>query len=193
MVFTSHVSDASKTAVVSAQRRSPYWSLALLPAFISLFVPATVWGDIYKWTDEKGITNYSDSPPPTSGKVKDVEVVRKDIKTTPTEQAMLARIQSLERQLHAPQYAAQTPAARPPMPYGGYSPPMPPPSDYYDSGYDSSYYPDTYSNYYPAYYYPVVPAYSYMVLPRRKFFSRPASVVPRSGFVHAGSGHRGRR
>lgn len=194
MAFASHLSDTPKAAALFAQLRSPYWLFALLPAFASLVAPATAWGDIYKWTDEKGGTYYSDSPPPTSGKVKDVEVLEREIKPTSTEQALLARIQNLERQLQAPQYAAQAPAAQPPMPYGGYSPSMPPPpSNYYDSGYNSGYDPGYFPGYYPGYSYPVVPAYSYVVYPRRTFFPRPAFIAPRSGFAHAGGGHRGRR
>ena len=193
MVITSHMSDTLRVALVCAQRRSASWLIALLPAFISLVVPATARGDIYKWTDEKGGTHYSDSSPPVSGKVKNVEVVEKETKPTSTEQALLARIQSLERKLQAPQYAAQAPAAQPPTPYGGYSPSMPPPPNYYDSGYDSSYYPGTYPSYSLGYPYPVVPAYSYAVYPRRAFFARPAFVAPRSAVAHAGGGHRGRR
>jgi hypothetical protein len=194
LVITSHMSDMSKAAVVFGQLRSPTWLFALLPAFISLVVPTTAWGDIYKWTDERGGINFSDSPPPTSARVKNVEVVEKEIKPTPTEQALLARIQNLERQLQAPQYAAQAPASQPPMPYGGYSPSMPPPpSDYYDSGYDSSYNPSYAPSYYQSYSYPVVPAYSYAVFPRRTFFARPVFVAPPSGFAHAGGGHGRRR
>lgn len=192
-MIASHMSDTSNSAVVFSQLRSPFWLFALLPALISLVIPAIAWGDIYKWTDEQGRTYYSDSPPPTSGKAKNVEVVEKEIKPTPREQALLARIESLERQVQAPQYAAQAPAAQPLMPSGGYSPSMPPPSNYYDSGYDSGYYPGYYPSYYPSYSYPVVPAYSYVVYPRRTFFTRPAFVAPRSGFAHAGGGHRGRR
>lgn len=58
MVITSHMSDASKAAAMLS--RNPHWLLALLPAML-LVIPATAWGDIYKWTDEQGRTYYSDS------------------------------------------------------------------------------------------------------------------------------------
>lgn len=197
LTMASRMSRALKAAVESAQQRRLSSLFALLPAIVSLAVPATAWGDIYKWTDEKGGINFSDSPPPAPGKVKNLEVVAKETKPAPTEQALLARIESLERQLQVPRYPAQAPAAQPPMPYGGYPQAMPPPSNYYDSGYDSgydsSYYAGAYPGYYPTYSYPVVPVYSYAVVPRRAFFGRPAHVARRNGFAHTGGGHRGRR
>ena len=57
VVITSHMSDASKAAAMLS--RNPHWLLALLPAML-LVIPATAWGDIYKWTDEQGRTYYSD-------------------------------------------------------------------------------------------------------------------------------------
>jgi hypothetical protein len=183
------VPDAPKTAV--AQLRGPLF--ALLPAIISLVVPATAWADIYKWTDEKGGITYSDSPPPAPAKVRNLEVVEKETnKPTPTEQALLARIQNLERQLQAPKYAAQAPPAQPPAPYGGYSPSMPPPSNYYDNRYDGSYDSGYYPAYYPGYPY-AVPVYSYAVRPRRTFFVRPGFAAPGGRFAHAGGGHMVRR
>ena len=194
MVIASHMSDTSRPAAVFA--RSPLRLFALLPLLVSLVIPATARGDIYSWTDEKGGTVYSDSPPPTSGKVKNVAVVQKVVKPTPTEQALLARIEALERQQQPPQYAAQAPASPPPMPYGSYYPPAPPPpANYYDSGYDTGYDSGYYSSYYPGYYpsnyYPVVPAYSYAVYPRRAFISRPVFAAPRGGSFHGGGSFRG--
>ena len=205
MVITSHMSDTSKVAAVFAHFRSPFRLLAVLPAFISLVIPATAWGDIYKWTDEQGRINISNIPPTKSGKVKNVEIVLKEARptsipehmATPTEQALLARIESLERQLRAQQYAAQAPAVPPPMPYGSYypstsppPPPPPPPPNYYDSGYGSSGYYSNYPSYYPSYYYP---SYSYAVYPARTFIGRPVFAAPRGGSFHGGGGHRGRR
>ena len=192
LVIASDMWDRSKTAAVFA--RSVFRLLALLPALISLVMPATAWGDIYKWTDEKGRTHYSDAAPPTSGKVKNVELVQKEIKRTPTEQALLARIESLERQQQARQYAPQAPAPAPPMPYGGYyppTPPPPPPPSYYDSGYDSGYYSSYYPSYYPSYYYPVARAYA--VYSARAFVARPVFAASRGGSFHGGGGHGGRR
>jgi len=184
---------------------------ALLSLSLSLLIPCAVWGDIYKWTDEKGKINISNLPPPTTAKAKNIEVVLKETKSasipgqgaSSTEQALLARIETLERQLQARQYATPAPPVPPPAPYASYYPPTPPPpppaSSYYGSGYAS------YPGYYPSYAYPV--ASSYVVYPSRAYVSRPVFVAPRSGYFrggggyshggggysHGGGGHRGRR
>jgi len=207
-MIASRMPHTSKAAIELA--RGAFWLLALLLILIFLIIPATAWGDIYKWIDEQGRVNISNIPPPDAGKAKNVEIVLKEVK--PTEQELLARIERLERQLQTPQYAAQPPAAPPPTPYGGYYPPAPPPPpspSYYDSGYDpgygngydSSYYPSNYPSYYPSYSYPVVPAYA--VYPRRAFISRPVSAAARGGAFRGGGsfhgngghsgGHGGRR
>ncbi len=183
--------------------RIPFRWFVLLPAFLSLVIPATAWSDIYKWTDEQGRTNLSNVPPTPSGKVKNVEVALKETKTSPeraaaaNEQALLARIENLERQLQARQYAAPPPGAPAPAPYASYYPPPPPPPSASPSYYDSGYY-GNYPSYYPTYYYPVAPAYSYAVYSARSFVGRPAFAAPRvgyahGGFSHGGGGHRGRR
>lgn len=192
-MIASHVSGTSKTAAVFS--RSLFWLLALLPTLVSLAVPATAWGDIYKWTDETGRTHLSNIPPPQAGKAKNVEIVLKEDKptsvpnhvATPTEQALLARIESLERQLRAQQYSTQPPAAPPPAPYAGYyppTPPPPPPPGYYGDGYYS-----TYPGYYPSYYYPFVS--SYVVYPARTFLNRRGFAPSRGGFSRSGGGHGG--
>ena len=195
MVITSHMSHTSKAAIELP--RSAFWLLALLLILIFLIIPATAWGDIYKWTDEQGRINISNVPPPSAGKARNVEIVLKEVK--PTEQELLARIERLERQQQARQYPAQAPGAPPPTPYGSYyppTPPPPPPPNYYDSGYDagydsgyysSGYYP-SYPSYYPTYSYPVVPAYSYAAYPRRAFISRPVFAAPRGGAFRGGGG-----
>ena len=195
MVIATHRSDRSKAAVEFP--RSLFRLSALFAALISLVVPATALGDIYKWVDEQGRISYSDVPPPTSGKAMNVEVVRKDPKLTPSEQALLARIQSLERQVEAQRYVAQAPAVPPPTPYPSYYPPAPPPPspppNYYDSGYYGSY--PSYPTYYPAYSYPVVA--SYVAYPARAFINRPGFAPSHGGFSHGrgghGGGHGGRR
>jgi hypothetical protein len=188
------MSDKSKAAPGLSRR--PFWLSALFPALISLAIPASAWGDIYKWTDEQGRTFYSDVPPPTSGKGKNVEVVQKEPKLTPSEQALLARIEGLERQLQTQRYAAPAPAAPPPTPYPSYYPPTPPPPppSYYDSGYDSGYYGSYYPSYYPSYYYP---SYSYPVYRARAIIARPIFAASHGGAFRGGGGHggghRGRR
>jgi hypothetical protein len=198
LAIVSQISRASEAAVAFAGLHG--LSFAVLPAFLALALPMCAWGDIYKWTDEKGGINYSDSPPPKSAKTTNVEVVERESKPTPTEQALLARVQNLERQLQAPLNRAPAVAVEPPMPYGDYAPSMPPPpnyyepppSNYYDSGYGTGYdssYAGSYPGYVPAYAYPAVPVYSYVVFPGRTHLARPAFVAPRGGFVHAGGGH----
>ena len=163
-----------------------FWLTAFFPALISLVVPANARGDIYKWTDEQGGTYYSDLPPPASGEAKNVEVVVKETKPTAREQALLARIENLERLQQARQYAA-------PAPYDNYTTPAPPPPpvpNYYDAGYVSGTYSGYYPGYYPNYYYPVVPAYSYVVYPRRTVISRPLYAAPRGGSIHGSTSFR---
>ena len=174
-----------------ARGRGRFCLSVLLPVSLSLAIPAAAWADIYKWTDENGGTVFSNVRPAKSAKAKDVEVVERDTKATGTpergartEQALLARIESLERQLDARQYAAQPVEAPPPAPYSGYYPPTPPPPSYYDSGYYGNY-----PGYYPAYFYPF--ASSYRVYPRRAFVSRPVFVAPHGGSFHARGGHMG--
>jgi hypothetical protein len=187
----------SQTSVLARKRGRLCLSL-LLPPLLSLAVPATAWADIYKWTDENGGTVFSNVRPAKSARAKDVEVVVQqeakpvsipDRAATRTEQALLARIDSLERRLETRQYA--TLDAPPPVSYSGYYQPTPPPPSYYDSGYYWNY-----PGYSPAYFYPF--ASSYVVYPRRAFVGRPIHVAPHGGSFHgrgghAGGGHRGRR
>jgi len=196
LIIASHLLSAAKVAAVLARFRRACWLFPALAAVISLAIPATAWGDIFKWTDAQGRTNFSNVPPTDSGKAKNVEIVLKETRptsiqqhvATPTEQALLARIESLERELRNRQYATQAPPVPPPAPYGGYYPPTPtppPPStSYYGSGYAS------YPGYYPTYYYSI--ATSYAVYPARAYYPPPAYVAPRGGFSHAGGGHGGR-
>ncbi len=195
MVIASHLSDRLKTIAAFAHFPGRVRLFALFPVLVSLVIPAAAWGDIYKWVDEQGRVSYSDVPPPTSGRAKNVEVVQKEPKLTPSEQALLARIQSLERQVQAQRYAAQAPAVPPPTPYPSYYPPAPqppPPSpSYYDSGYSGGYYGSYpgYATYYPSYAYPI--AASYVTYPTRAFISRPVFAPAHGGFSHSGGGHAG--
>jgi len=157
--------------------------LALLPIFLTLLAPATVWGDIYKWTDERGNTVVSNLQPVNPSLVSGVELVATATKpvtqypvapsqraATRTEQTLEARIEDLERQLEAQQYAQQ-PQVDPQSSYpGDYSatPAPPPPDPSYYSGYDQGYN--------PSYYNPWPPSYSFIVAPARPFVRRPAFV-----------------
>ena len=198
MLSASPVSQMSRLA----RSRGRLWLSVLFPVLLSLPVPGIAWAGIYKWTDENGTTHFSNIRPDKSAKARNVEVVAQEPKpssipdhaATRTEQALLARIESLERQLDARQYAAQAPQGPPPAAYSypptpppaaysGYYPPVSPPSSYYPGGYDWAS-----SGYYPAYYYPF--ASSYVVYPRRAFAGRPAFVAPHGGSFH-GHGSRG--
>ncbi|HZM43186.1 MAG TPA: DUF4124 domain-containing protein [Burkholderiales bacterium] len=184
--------SASPVSQTSWLERSRSRLSVLLSVLLSLALPAAAWADIYKWTDENGGTHFSNVRPDKSAKAKDIEVVIREAKpassqdspATRTEQALLARVESLERQLEARQYAAQAPEAPPPVAYSGYYPPAPPPSSYYTGGYDW-----TYPGYYPAYYYPF--ASSYVVYPRRAFVRRPVVVAPHGRSFHGHGGHVG--
>jgi len=97
---------------------------------------------------------------------------------------LLARIENLERQLQARQYAAQPPAAPAPAPYASYYPPAlrrTACTELLRQRYYSSY-----PSYYPTYYYPVAPAYSYAVY-SRPFVGRPAYARRAVGTLMAGS------
>ena len=201
MKIASHMLDRSRAEGLKLGLGSLFQLFALLTAYISLVAPSAAWGDVYKWTDAKGITVFSDVLPKPGEKVKNFEVVakaRSETKVpaqavTPGEQALLARVDTLERQLQARQYAAAAPAVPPPATYSSYYPPAPQPpppaptyydSGYDDSGYDSGYYP----SYYPSYAYPVVASYAY---PARTYISRPVSIAPHGGSFHGGGGHGG--
>ena len=164
----------------------------MLPVLLALLLPIIAGADIYQWTDEHGGTVISNVLPENPRQAKNVERVVKESPaaaraartTTPTEQALLDRIESLERRLQARQYPPSAPVDYYPADRGYYPPPPP-------SGYYSNYAP----GYYPSYPYPLVtsvPVYSYAVYPRT-FAARPAVMGAHRGSFHGGTGHRGRR
>jgi hypothetical protein len=195
LVTISHLLAAAKADVSRAHIGSLSWLSALLPAFLSLLAPAAAWGDLYMWTDEKGGTVISNVLPANPHKVKNFELVVKETERsapqrvpTRTEQVLLDRIDSLERQLRTPQYPPQAQAV-PFRPYReSYYPEQPaalppPPPGYYGSDY-------------PGDYYPWLPSYAYIPFPARAFVSRPRFAFAHSahsGFVRGPSMHRGRR
>ena len=165
-----------------------------------LLVPTAASAKIYKWTDEKGTTVFSNTPPGVERKAKDLEVVVEDEKA-PTltaqqiayaeslrrEQQLEERIYNLERQVQTQQQQYQ-PQYQPMM--------APPPPDYYGG---SSYYPD----YYPGYAAPFVAFSSGFARPAHRRFSSPRFSSGRfasfqhggfaSSFQHGGSVGRARR
>jgi hypothetical protein len=166
-------------------------SLLVVASTLCAAVALPALADIYTWTDERGTTVISDTPPANSRRVSDLQVVVRDEKksarragareATPTEQKLLDRIDNLERQVRAQTYSSPPIAAASPPPAVSYSTvPLAPPA--YAPAYDPYYY-DNPAYYQPSYYYP--PSYSYVV---------PGFVVGRSfnrGFGHRHSPHRG--
>ncbi len=143
---------------------------------LALFIPP-VCADIYRWTDENGSTVLSDTPPPEPAKAKNFKTVLKG--TTPAapvvaatngptlaEQELRLRLERLERELQARQYAAPAPL------------PPPPPTDIY------------YRSAYPNYYYPV--RGPYVAYPATPYVTSAAFAHARSRATHVGGGHRGR-
>ena len=167
----------------------PFFLIALLSAF----APVIACADIYRWTDERGVTVISNVRPAKLDKARNVELVAKETEVqasspgprapTNTEQILLDRIDRLERELRAQQYSQPVRAGPPPGYSGSYyaAPPPPPPPAYYND------------SYYPSYYYPWPPVYSYGAYPARIVVSRPVHVFSHGGFVRGGSVHRGRR
>jgi hypothetical protein len=113
-------------------------SLTLLSAALFLlFTPVSAWSQIYKWTDEEGMTVYSNVRPAPGRKPKDLELLLEEEKPVPPgeaarrsmqaaqdeairkEQALQQRVDKLERTLQALQYREEM-ASVPPPPYGYY-------------------------------------------------------------------------
>ena len=176
---------------------------AFLPVLLSLFAPATAWGDIYKWTDERGNLVISNVQPVPSANVSDVELLATAAQSpatssqqaaTPTEQALAARIENLERQLQPQQYAPLPQSIPQPGYSEGYYPasiPPPPESGYYGS-YDPGYYPDYSSGYYPSFFNPWPVSYSFITIPARSFARRPPFVTRPPGSMGRPPGPVGR-
>jgi len=165
-------------------------SFPLFAALLLVLIPMRAAADVYKWADERGTTVISNIPPADSARVTNLEVVLKETKragqkseTTPTEQMLLDRVESLERQL-AQQYARER-MAPPPNVVSYSNPPLPPPA--YPAPYYPAYYPPYYPNYYSPYAFPFFyPSVSTIVFPSRSGFRH-------HGFHHGRSMHRGRR
>lgn len=168
---------------------------ALLLALTFLVSPSASLADIYKWNDERGRIVVSNVPP--AEKVRNLKLVAREPKphasaaaatpsdhvATPTEQALLRRIETLERELQTQRSAYPPAPDRPPISYGSYYPPPPP------TGYYGAYYP----SYYPNYYYRVVPSYTYVASATTTVITRPVSGFSHGPAYRGGGGHRGRR
>ncbi len=109
-------------------------TLCSLLAFL-LLVPTAASAKIYKWTDEKGTTVFSNTPPGVEREAKDVEVVVEDEKapTLTAQQAAYAEAQRREQQLEERIYNLERQVQTQQQQYQPqYQPLTPPPSpDYY--------------------------------------------------------------
>ena len=177
LVITTQLPAAVNAKVMLA----PIRSLCLaVPFFVALLAPTVVWGDIYKWTDERGNTVISKVRPASLARVTNFEVTVEEIKgtavATPTERMLLDKLDRLERQLLAQQHAEQVPVAPPVSAYGSYNPalqPPPPPAGYYSA------------------YSPVL-SYPYAFYPAT-IVTRPRFAFAHNGVRRGGFAHRGRR
>jgi len=104
----------------------PYTFVGVVIAFTASFAAAPACADLYKWIDEKGVTNYSNEPPADSKTARKLAVVEDKISVYTPDQPLLraveagrrsgssnqeARIQALERQLDTERRARQYAAA----------------------------------------------------------------------------------
>jgi hypothetical protein len=157
--------------------------LLRLPALL-LALPLAASANIYKWTDERGTTVYSNRAPAAEAKVSNVQVVLEDEKPAAAPKpdnanALQERVSALEQQVQTLQTASASGYAAP------YPPQLPPPTSYYPppdyyppQSYPSDYPPPMYGYGYGYPYYPYASSYV-VVAPRR--FIRP---------VHGFSGNR---
>jgi hypothetical protein len=132
---------------------------------VLLAVPLAATATIYKWTDEKGTTVFSNRRPAADATVSNMQVVVEDEepaaapKPAPAPKpdngnALQERVRALEQQVQALQSPAASYAAPYPGPYAAPAQLPPPPASYYPP---PDYYPP---QYYPSYY-PPPPAYGY--------------------------------
>jgi hypothetical protein len=108
-------------------------SASRVVAFVALLVAAmpAISAELYKWVDEKGVTNYSNEPPPKGANAKVIVPDDRLSVYTPDE----ATKQSIER---SKERFARPPQGMPPpvifAPDPRYLPPPPPPPGFYDPG-----------------------------------------------------------
>lgn len=176
MMIGSCVRDGLGTVAPRVRARGVSLLLAAMSVLVFAGVPAVALGEVYKWLDERGKTVFSDVPPAKVDSAQKLELVAKDSRLstyppvpgpTPTERALLARIENLERQLQARQNTAASAVYTLPGPYGNAYPTTPSivPGDYY-------------ADYPRAYAYPVSRP-RVVVYPVATYVSRPVYVAPR--------------
>jgi uncharacterized protein DUF4124 len=157
--------------------------LVALFLVLPLVFPLAASATIYKWTDENGVTVYSNRAPAAEAKVSNVQVALEDERPAAAQPVnpndLQQRIRALEQQVQSLQNqppAYVSPQQPPPVSY--YAPP-----DYYPPQSYPSYPADYYSSMY-GYGYPYYPYYpSYIVVTGRRFVRPVHPVHP----VHHGS------
>jgi hypothetical protein len=185
--------------------------VVIMRIFLAIFVLAlasqAAFADVYRWTDANGTTVFSSTPPEEGSGARNVVIVAKErvrvirgtketveSYTPSNQQILVSRVESLERQVQAQQYAqAAIPQYQAAYSTGYYSTPAPSyyytdPYDGYYDGYYGGYYDPYYSPYYGGYYsypYAFYPSGSVFVRPRA-FVGHRTSVRP---FVHGSFGH----
>src|SRR5258706_10904081 len=132
--MASHLSVSAVVALIFGRARGVFRLCALFFCVMAMGATAAARADIYKWTDKDGILHYSDVAPTKEQQAKDVVVSTRSSNKPPqppgpSQQELLARIQSLELQLQAQRYDSPQPASYPTY----YAPPAPPPAPYYPS------------------------------------------------------------
>jgi hypothetical protein len=102
-----------------------------------LLVTRSLCAETYKWVDERGVTNYSSSPPANVKRAKKVQVVEERLSIYTPDPALSRAIQVRPPPMSAPtpytpagayapqQYAVATQAMYDDYPYAGYFPYMP--------------------------------------------------------------------
>jgi uncharacterized protein DUF4124 len=175
--------------------------LLRLPALL-LALPLAASATIYKWTDEKGITVFSNRPPAAETKVANMQVVMQDDEAPAAPKPAGApkpnngndlqeRVRALEQQVQTLQTQASSNAAPypPQLPAAQSAPPTSyyPPPDYYPP---PSYPPPMYGYGYPpmGYGYPPMYGYGYPYYPYA--YSTVVVAPRRFSPVHGFSGHR---
>jgi hypothetical protein len=168
--------------------------LLRLPALLLAF-PLVASATIYKWTDERGTTVFSDRLPKAGIKMSNVQVVVEDDEPAAAPKpdngnALQERVRALEQQVQALQTQASAHLSNYAAPYSAQLPP----TDYYPPPYyPSAYPPPMYGYGYP--YYPYAYPSFVVVAPRRffrpvhgfgvhRFSVRPFPVTHVMGFTH---------
>ena len=184
--------------------RIPALSLVLF-----LALPPAASATVYKWTDERGTTVYSNRAPAAEMKVVNVQVVMQDEEPAAAAKPgngndLQARVRALERQVQALQGPPPAQAPTYPVPHPAQ---LPPPTSYYPPPdyYPPPSYPPDYAPMY-GYGYPYYPyAYPAIVVTGRRFVRpvhhgfvghrvgvRPVPVPHAMGVAHATGGSRRR-